>query len=372
MKRVTLPQYIAIGLLCWGMPGVLVLGPQALIITTLAVIPLIAVKPAQFERSEDVTPSRTASVLVAGGLLLYLICDALWGRQKFAANLFFDELATDAFVDAANAMVSRGRGFVELFGAMLITAPFILIDFSKKIDRRTGFMVLLVALIFILYDIGIGRAYLLMAVISISFGATSNLRYRIWGVGVALFAFVAASLARGAIDQVAFLSPIQDGIVWPFRNLELLTYSYCGNASTIDFLLEFFKKFVPSFLIEKNIFSFNIEMTNCIYPSSVYNFESISIFTWLGEMVYYRPAFATALLSGGVLALLAVLLERQLVQMQLVTTRYFVGLLCIALLRSRILDVITLLILTWVLLFCVAFWLRRRPANSPIVTRRAH
>lgn len=363
MKRFTLPQYIATGLLFWGVPGVFVLGPQALIITTLAVIPLIAVKPARFEQTGLLTPSRAATLLFASGLLLYLICDALWGRQKFAANLFFDDLATDAFVEVANAMVSRGRGFIELLGAMLITAPFLIIDFSKKIDRRASFMVLLVALIFILYDIGIGRAYLLMAVISISFGVTSNLRYRIWGIGFALFAFVAASLARGAIDEFTFLRPIEDGIVWPFKNLELMTYSYCGYARTTDFLFEFFKKFAPSFLIEKNIFSFNIEMTNCIYPSSVYNFESISIFTWLGEMVYYKPPFATALLSGGVLAVLAALLEKQFVQMHLVTTRYFVGLLCITLLRSRILDVITLLILTWVLLFCVAFWLRQRPAK---------
>lgn len=167
---------------------------------------------------------------------------------------------------------------------------------------------------------------------------------------MALPVFFAASAARGDFDELAFSNPLFDGIIWPYINLRLFLESNCCNADWIDFITEFAKKFFPAFLVPKEVFSFNIEMTRCIYPSFMDTVNSISIFTWLGEMYYYGPNVLTSITSGFLLALLCRLVDARVSQMQLHSLRVFSGLLCIVLLRSRVQDVLSYLLLLFIFL----------------------
>jgi hypothetical protein len=80
---------------------------------------------------------------------------------------------------------------------------------------------------------------------------------------------------------------------------------------------------------------------------------SISIFTYLGELFYYAPSPLTAFIAGALMAALALVVDRMLLAQELLSTRVFAGLMCIVLLRSRVLDVMSFLLF---LLCFLLFW----------------
>jgi hypothetical protein len=145
-----------------------------------------------------------------------------------------------------------------------------------------------------------------------------------------------------------------DGIVWPFINLGLMLNGNCGSAPWYSFIAEFLKKFLPTFLIPKTIFSFNLEMHLCLYPSADNTVTAVSIFTWLGEIFYYKPSLLTALIAGCLLGIMARAVDRRFVRYHMYSARLFAGLFSIFLLRSRSQDVFTLLIAQ--LIFLIFFW----------------
>jgi hypothetical protein len=281
---------------------------------------------------------------------MYLLIDALAGRQKFDINMFLSLTATSTFIDSANDTVSQGRGVIDLLGAMMVVLPFALIDTARLAPVAVRIAMWSTGIIYIFYDVGISRGYLLMAVLSIFLGKNMKATNLLWSVGIAMVAFFAASAVRGDFDELAFSNPLFDAVAWPYINLGLFLESNCGNAGWSDFITEFAKKFLPAFLVPKEIFSFNIEMTRCIYPSFMGTVNSISIFTWLGEMYYYGPSLLTSIAAGVLLALFCRLVDARVNQMQLHSLRVFSGLLCIVLLRSRIQDVLSFLLLLFIFL----------------------
>jgi hypothetical protein len=120
--------------------------------------------------------------------------------------------------------------------------------------------------------------------------------------------------------------------------------SNCGSAMWYQFVAEFFKKFIPAFLFPKSIYSFNVQTSLCIYPNADDTVSSVSIFTWLGEIYYYRPSILTAISAGVMLGAMGRLIERQLIKNRLPVSRVAIGFACIIMLRSRTLDVLTYLI----------------------------
>jgi hypothetical protein len=356
MRRFSITHFILFGVLAWGLPGVIVAGPIAVLLALTTALPLawLLWRNRHATRLAPVRlPTAKTSMLAVGFAILYLAFDALFGREKFAYNLFLFSGATDAFIDNVNKTVSQGRGGVELLGALLIFLPFALLDTAGQARRSLKPMLWSIGLLLIFYEVGISRGFVLMAVMAIVLGQTVSLLRLSMAVGFALLAFTIASESRGDFAEMSFSNPLFDGIVWPYINLSMLLETRCGNGTWYSFLLEFLKKFVPSSIVPKEIFSFNIEMTRCIYPFFGDAVGSISIFTYLGELFYYGPSVLTALIAGGLMALLAVVVDRQLLQYQLLSTRIFTGLLCIVLLRSRVLDVLSFLLFLWLFML---FW----------------
>src|SRR5205085_3104470 len=150
-------------------------------------------------------------------------------------------------------------------------------------------------------------------------------------------------------------------IVFPFINLSMLLNTDCGSGHWYGFVAEFFKKFLPASIFPKTVFTFNVEMTSCIYPFFGKAPESISIFTYLGEIVYYKPSILTAFAAGTLIGVLARVVDGRLVRYGLSTARVFAGLLCVVLLRSRLQDVLSFLLsqLAFVLLWPVLCSLAR-------------
>jgi hypothetical protein len=361
MKSFSVQHYLLLGLIAWGLPGAFIGGSTALFVTASAALPvwLLAKQPSDtsIDLLRKVGPTGSLALLIL--TLMYLLLDALVGRQKFDINMFLVATSTSNFIDSANAMVSQGRGVIDLLGAILVVLPFALIDTARMSQVPIRLALWGGAIIYIFYDTGISRGYLLITVLSIFLGINMKPRNLIWAGCLALAAFIAASAARGDFDEVAFANPLFDAIVWPYINLGLMIENNCGGASSLDFIAEFVKKFLPAFLVQKEIFSFNIEMTKCIYPSFLDAVGSISIFTWLGEMYYYGPGGLTSFVAGILLALLCRFVDVRLTRLQLHSLRVFSGMMCIVLLRSRIQDVFSFLLFLMIFLVILQIFTER-------------
>lgn len=367
MNRLSVAHFLLIGVLAWGLPAVLIAGPQAAALALVAAAPLWWA--ARRSTVVDGLPSRSARPRTADAVLafavIYLVLDATLGRQKFAINLFLFSGAIEQFIERANETVGQGRGIVELVGALLLFLPFALIDVARQSppDRRAIFW--FAGLLLVFYEIGISRGFLLVSVIAVSLGGTMRSGRLLLATAASLALFVTASAVRGDFAEVAFSNPLFDAVAWPYVNLALLLDADCGSDSTMLFAAEFFKKILPGFLVAKEVFSFNIEMTRCVYPFFGDDIESISIFTYLGELFYYRPPIVSALLAGGLLAALARLVDRELVRAHLLSVRLFSGLMCVVLLRSRILDVLSFLLFLFFFLYGWSAFQRRRRLRQP-------
>jgi hypothetical protein len=362
LSRLRLQHFLLAGLLAWGLPGILLGGSQVFYAVVAVSLP-VGFSLWGWRKPGPMAPPHApqAHRLLVTLLVAYFMLDALFGRQKFAQNLFFSSSAVSDFIDNTNAGVSQGRGIIDLLGAAAVFAPFALFDHARTLVRPNRLWLYLLVLCFLVYEIGISRGYLLMAVLSILLGVRiSGRRLILAGVG-ALGLFLAASYVRGDFQNVAFSNPLFDALGWPYLNLSMLLEKNLDGGSWLDFLFEFFKKFLPSFLYPKEIFSFNVEMTKVIYPHFGDYIQSVSIFTYLGELLYYRPTVLTAFSAGAVLGGLARFLERLLQRNALNSTRIFAGLMCIVLLRSRIQDVFSFLIFLALFLFAWHGLTARRP-----------
>ncbi len=355
MSRLSLGSFLIVGLLFWGLPATIVAGPRALEYTFVAVLPVW-----YFCRGDSSVPSvppgrvSTATcAILALFSLIYLLWDAIFGRQLLNVNMFlFRDAAVARLVEDTSAGMGKGGGVADLLGNVLSLLPLGLIDATKCTTRYGRWILWAVALLLLFYETGSGRGFLLMVVAAIVLGRTSDWRRIALGIGLALAVFSVASAFRGDAAQAE--NPMISGTLAPFINLGLLLNAHCGNASWYSYILEFLKKFLPAFLIPKNIFSFNMEMSLCIYPSVDNSVNAISIFTWLGEIFYYTPSLLTALCAGVLMGGLAHAVDRLLVKNQLYSARLFAGLMCILFPRSRSQDLFTFLIAQ--ILFLTLFW----------------
>ena len=354
MSRISLGYFIIAGLVLWGLPGVIVAGPQAILYTVVAVLPIwwicLREKHLPVESARHLSTATCAVLAIFS--LTYLIWDALFGRNMLQYNLFlFRGVALDRVVDRLNTGISQGGGVADLLGNILSLLPFALIDATRNTSRYGRWILWTIAILYLFYGTSTGRGPVLLAVLAIVLGRTSDWRRILAAVAMALAAFAVASSFRG--DTAGTQSALFSGIVWPFINLGLMLNTHCGNGTWYGFIAEFLKKFLPAFLIPKTIFSFNMEMSMCIYPSADSTVTSVSVFTWLGEILYYKPSWLTALVAGGILGILARAVDRRFVESQMYSSRLFVGLLYINLARSRTQDIFSFLIAQLIFLLLV-------------------
>ena len=345
MKRISLQHFTIIGLLVWSLPTIFLLGPQIILIIAACVLPLLWF--ARGGTPVTLPPPRsfgtTTCTILFIASVIYLVADALFGQKLFDQNLFlFGSTAVDRVVDEANQSIGEGRGFAALLGTLTMLLPFCLIDVADRAPRFGRWALWMVAVLLLFYGVTTSRALVLLAVMAIVLARTSNWRRILLAGGLAFAAFEGASAIRGDFGNVG--NPMANGIATPYINLMLMTSSHCGSAPWYNFVLEFLKKFIPAFLFPKSVFSFNLEMSQCIYPTLQGNVESISIFTWMGEILYYKPSILTAIAAGILMGGMCRFVDRQLVKNRLFAARLYAGFACIMMPRSRVLDLMSFLI----------------------------
>jgi hypothetical protein len=283
-----------------------------------------------------------------------VIWDAVFGRQLLVINMFlFHDAATARLIEQMTETVSQGGGVAALLGNILGLLPLALIDAASNTGRTGRWILWGSALVAVFYNTGAGRGDLMMAVLAIALGRSSDWRRLFTAGGLALGIFFAASVFRGDF-AVNPRNPLIEGIIAPYLNLTLMLNAHCGTAPWYSFILEFLKKFLPAFLIPKTIFSFNVQMSWCINPSDTNLANGVSIFGWLSEIYYYTPSVLTALIAGIILTLLVRATNRQFMKQRLFSARLLAGLICFYLPRSRTQDVFSYLIAQ--LIFLVFIW----------------
>lgn len=348
MKRIPLQYFVLIGLFFWGLPASIVAGPQAILYTVAAGLPVwwFGKRAYRQDSYEQTRFGTTTCVLLVGGAVSYLTLDALVGQELFRENLFlFGPTAVTRVVDVNNQSIGEGRGLAGLIGAMTVLLPFCLIDVAERGPRWGRWALWGTAFLLLFYQVTTSRALVLFAVLSIILVRTYNWRRLVIAGGIAFAAFTLASSLRGDYGNTS--DPLINGISAPYVNLLLMLSSHCGTAPWYQFILEFLKKFVPAFIFPKKIFSFNMEMSLCIYPTADNTVSAVSIFTWMGEILYYKPSILTSLAAGVMLGGMAWIVDRQMVRHQLFSARMYAGFLYIIALRSRVLDAMSYLIAQW-------------------------
>ncbi len=357
MSRISLNDFILAGLLVWGIPAAFVAGPVALVYILAAALPVWLFRlrnGAALAPPEQRFSSATGTVL-ASFALIYLLCDAIFGLQFWRVNLFlFGAEGTGRLVEQTVLSMGKGGGVAYLLYGILFLLPFASFDAARNMPRAIRYVLWAIAALFVVYEMGSGRAFLFLSVLCIVLGQTSNWRRILVGAVLALAAFGAASAIRGDLAGPGTQTPLLQQLVAPFVNLALLTHSSCGSAPWYSFIAEFFKKLIPAFLFPKTVFSFNAEMSLCIYPSDPNLTNGVSVFTWLGEIFYYRPSLVTALIAGLILGALGRVVDRLLIRNGLQTARNMAGFLCFLLPRSRTQDLFSFLLAQ--LIFFLIFW----------------
>lgn len=351
----SLEKYLLIGFLFWGLPAVIIY--PILVPGFIGVLIPFCAWLVTRKKGKQVIPSsnyQRKRQIVLGFFLFvavsYLIIDSIYGRQKFSQNLFLASLALDSVIANAEEMMGKGRGVFDLLGAILIFLPFALLDVCRKRKDWLSIFGLMFVVVFVLYETGISRGYFLVAIFSLLIASTTNIRNIFFALIGAFIFFGLASFWRGDADNFSIIEPFLEAIAWPYINLGIYLGKDCGSSNIFEMLLQVIQKFIPSFIIEKNVFSFNIEITKCIYPSMEKSISSISIYTYMAELDYYGIGVASGIIVSCLLLLFAIPLNNILETENLRTLKLFVGLMLIILLRSRILDVFSMLIALFIFL----------------------
>jgi hypothetical protein len=361
LERLSLVDYIGFGLLTWGIAGSTIIGYSAIIYALVTCIPLLLLRIATPHAEYKPVRCYRIAPIIAAILVIYAIDAILNGRYQM--SLFWPG-SVDTFIEGANESVGQGRGFGQLIVAGMAFLPILTIDIFRSRYRRLPLAAAIVVLFLITYEAGISRGFLMLGIVA-SLAAYAKSKMHLAYAGLfALVAFNVASYFRGDFGVTQFASPLFDGVIFPYYNLSLAINNGCATYSSADYLVEFLKKFVPAFLFDKEVLSFNIQLSRCIYPAFGDNVESISVFTYMGEILFFSPSLVTCLLMGSILGPLALGCEYFIRKWRLNALRLFVGLLMIFALRSRSLDVASFLIFLLILLVLfniVASRLRDRP-----------
>ena len=352
-KKLTVSLACFLGLLLWGVPAVFLYPTELGLIYLFLLVSYIVCNLNLSYRNTGYSHHNLASnkrhryvVSVARFFSIsYLLVDSLVGRQNFDGNFFLSGESVIRLVDIQNNEKGRGRGFWELLAAILLFMPFLLIDLSANSRASVKLFAWTAAVLLVFYEIEASRGFLIVAATSL-FLAKSEITLKslvlVLTVGVALFVF--ASAQRGDFSDTSFSNPVFSGVAWPFINLGMYLNADCGEASTLEFISQIFSKLLPSFLIDKNVISFNIDASECMYGLSLEELGAVSVFTFLGELTHYTPNLLTAIVAGVFLGVSTRLIDSFLLERKFYVTQLFVGLWIILLLRSRILDVFSSLL----------------------------
>lgn len=332
----------AIGLIAWGIPAVILFPKDLLAIFLCCFSGYVFMRVIVMSRPvlRENKPFPNFPDLIFFFAIVFLILDASVGRQAYLNNMFFASDSIDALVVSIDEQRGQGRGVFELLGSIFLFAPFFLFDFGQRSSMLRKFLFFGLAFLLVMNELQASRGYLLMAVLSFSLaGKYISIRRLFYATCLAICFFIIGSWFRGDFDIVSYSNPLFDGIVWPYVNLGLLLEAECGDASYLDFLSQTFQKIIPSFIYTKDIISFNVVASECIYNRSLESLGSVSVFTYLAELNFYKPSILVAATAGSFLCFVSTTLDSYFSRNKLYSSQIFLGLLVILLLRSRILDI---------------------------------
>jgi hypothetical protein len=365
-----LPLIVSIGLTLWAIPTIAFFGIVAFIPYLFATLPILAVHLIQTRKLTTISwrdSDKNHFLVLCALVIIYFTIDSIFGRQKFEYNLFLNNQAVQVFVETAKNSEGQSRGAWDLIGAIMMFLPFALIDFARNRGQLLKFVAFALAALLIIYDTGISRGFLLIALMSLLMQSGISPHRLVAGVAIAFGAFFLSSWVRGDFDSAGESNPFFEGLAWPVINFNILAESGCLKGTTDQFAIEFLKKFLPPGIVDKQIFTFNIEATKCIYPHFGNDIESISVFTYMGEFFYYQPPWLTGLLAGVILSGLVWIASSDLRRMRLTSTATFAGFMCVVLLRSRVQDVYSMLITFIIFLKLMTLFASRTRSQSQSV-----
>jgi hypothetical protein len=263
-------------------------------------------------------------------------------------NMFFSKVSVEKVVEIANSTVGKGRSLLELLITSFVILPFIIIDNLNRFKGPLKYFVIFNLVIFFLIFSGSSRGMLSLIILAI---VIPNLRsFKIALLLLIPFVFLYIKITLFRDSEVSYLlGPFLDSFAIPGYLLGLLNDLQI-QRNVLDYISDVFLKFIPSFIFEKNIFSFNIEMTKQIYPHMSSEVSAISVFTYIGEMIIYKPILITVIFSIIFVRFFVKKILNQIVKYNLKSTSLFLSIYFFIVLRSRVPDLISMLILNLIVL----------------------
>lgn len=283
-------------------------------------------------------------------LFLQIIFNIIYFPSIFENSMFLSGNSVEKVVEIANNNVGKGRTIFELLTTSIVILPFILFDNIQRFKKVLKNIVILNLLISFIIFSGSSRGMLSLIFFTILIPKVKSFRVVLLIILPFIFVYIQISLLRDG--EVSYLlGPFLDSFAIPGYLLGLL-HDFWVERNVIDYISDVMLKFVPSFIYEKNIFSFNIEMTKIIYPSMKDEVNAISVFTYVGEMLVYKPVIITVVFSIIFIRLILGYLVAFFRNYNLRSTSLFVAIYFFIVLRSRVPDLISMLLLN---LFVLGF-----------------
>lgn len=263
------------------------------------------------------------------------------------SNSFSNKIVSQT-IDNANSNVGKGRTITELLGNLFTLTPFLIVDLRKRFSTSMKLLVGIPIIIQWIVISGASRGMLSIIIFSIFIPSIKNWKkLLLFGISFLLLYNFISIYRDGRVNYIA--NPILDSFLFPGYNLLLLSQSNF-HIDVIEYISQFFLKFIPTLIYDKKIYSFNIEMTKIIYPYMMNEVSSISVFTYMGDFLIYKPIIITILFSVVVLRIITKYLLRIILKYNFTITSLYISLYYFIALRSRIFDLLSMLILYLLLL----------------------
>lgn len=347
MYKVSTSKHIIKGsFLLWSIIGAIFIGLDYILIGIL--FSYFCVDKEIFQKDKNISVvKKNVQLIIIFTLIIILILNIPNIIETF--KNFFSSSNVEKFIENANSNIGKGRSIIEIVISALAILPMIILDITKDFKRKYRILLTILILLLLLTFSGTSRGLLSIFLISVFLPNFKKIyQLIIFGI-IFLIIYTVVSFIRDGYNP-NFLIPLIDSFAFPGYNLSLL-YVSGPHLYFMDYIYQTFMKLVPSFIYDKHIFSFNIEMTKTIYPFMKNYVDSVSVFTYLGDFITYKPLFLMLIFNILIIRILTSEVYKIILKYDLKITSLFIALFYITSLRSRISDLISFLLLYFIILF---------------------
>tara|TARA_B100000900_G_scaffold301952_1_gene260499 strand:- start:10873 stop:11955 length:1083 start_codon:yes stop_codon:yes gene_type:complete len=273
---------------------------------------------------------------------IFIFLEAITGFDSFLSlkeSSVDDYLNTSEFSSASNIF----KLLSDAVKMLLIVAIFSRVDISPKISSILYFITGVVTA-------GISRSQFVTSVL-FSFLAWKKGKIKI-GSSIFIFiilslVFYAASASRGDINASPLDNVFFTAIAYPILNFKYL-YQTGVSENIILFIQQIAIKPIPGFAynlfgLEKEIFSYNVELTQIVSGSAISSNQPISVFTSSSIYFFFESKVGVMLVTGLLYGLFFIFLRT--ISQYKVYSLYLIFLASL-LHRSSILDVVSFFVIS--------------------------